>query len=210
MDIELKHLTNKLLKKELPNEIRKEFKTFLEQNSRQLTFNWHPLGFVHSKLCHIPNIGDLRLHVWLEDNRKTQFPPMPIHDHIFQVNSFVLAGSVTNHVYEIGSDSGSLYRIYEAEYAHGGSHLKPTEELLTCDLESSITYNKGDFYQVERDIFHETTVENESFAATLVIATEKDQTEQPKILGPTNGNDYFYKREQCNEPILKLLSKNLG
>ncbi|MGJ9460629.1 hypothetical protein [Oceanobacillus sp. CF4.6] len=209
MDTELKHLTNKLLKNESPDEILKDFKAYIEQKGSDIIFNWHPLGFVHSKLSYIPNIGDLRLHVWLEGHRKTQFPPMPIHDHIFQVNSFILAGSVTNHIYELGSGSGNLYRTYKAEYSNGGSLLSPTEELLTCTLKNSTTYNKRDFYSVELGVYHETTVENDNFAATLVIETEKDQTIQPKILGPTNNNDYFYKREKCKEPILKLLKDKL-
>ncbi|MFS0752628.1 hypothetical protein [Oceanobacillus sp. 1P07AA] len=209
MDTELKHLTNKLLKKESPDEVLKAFKTYIEQQGSEIIFNWHPLGFVHSKLSYIPNIGYLRLHVWLEGDRKTQSPPMPIHDHIFQVNSFILAGSVTNNIYELDSGSGNLYRTYKAEYNNDGSLLTPTEEILTCNLKNSTNYNKGDFYSVELGVFHETTVENGNFAATLVIETEKDQTIQPKILGPTKNSSYTYKRKKCDEPILTILKDKL-
>lgn len=209
MDTELIELTNKLLNRESPEQITKEFKLYIEEKSSYIIFNWHPLGFVYSKLCSIPNVGDLRLHVWLDGHRKIQSPAIPIHDHIFQVNSFILTGSITNHIYELGSDSGSLYRTYEAEYINGGSLLSPTEELLTCSLKDFTTYNKGDFYKVEIGAFHETIVENDEFAATLVIETNKKQTEQPKILGPINFDDYFYKREKCNEPILKILNEKL-
>ncbi|RFU60822.1 hypothetical protein [Bacillus sp. V59.32b] len=209
MDTELKLLTNKLLKKESPDQIVNDFKKYINQNSDHIIFNWHPLGFVHSKLCNIPNIGDLRLHVWLDGFRSTQLPHMPIHDHIFNVNSFILTGTVTNHIYELGTDNGHKYRAFEAEYNNGGSLLIPTEVLLTCSLKSSTVHNKGDFYIVEKGIFHETTVEEGNFAATLVIATEKDETKQPKILGPIKNDEYFYSREKCNEPILTILNDRI-
>lgn len=211
MDTELELLTNKLLKKESSEQIINDFKRYLNQNCNHIIFNWHPLGFVHSKLCYIPNIGDLRLHVWLEGFRNTQLPHMPIHDHIFNVNSFILSGTVTNHIYEVGNgnDNGHLYRTYEAQYKNVGSLLSPTEELLTCRLKSSAVHSKGDFYIVKKEIFHETTVEVGNFAATLVIATERDDTKKPKILGPIKSQEYFYSREKCNEPIFEIINERL-
>ncbi|CAH0184920.1 hypothetical protein [Peribacillus simplex] len=209
MDTELKLLTNKILKKESSKQIIYDFKKYLNQNSQHIIFNWHPLGFVHSKLCNIHNIGDLRLHVWLDGFRNTQQPHMPIHDHIFNVNSFILSGTVTNHIYEVGKDNGHLYRVYEAQYNNGGSLLSSTEELLTCRLKSSDKHSKGDFYIVKKEIFHESTVDVGDFAATLVIATERDDTKRPRILGPIKSHEYFYSREKCNEPILEIINERL-
>jgi hypothetical protein len=209
MGIELESLARKLLIKESPEQIAYEFKRYVNEYNNYILFNWHPLGFVHSKLCNIPNIGDLRLHVWLPGYRNAQLPQMPIHDHIFKVNSFILTGTVTNHIYETGKGSGQLYRTYKAKYNNRGSILIPQEELATCSLKSSTSHSKGDFYIVEKGIFHETTVETHEFAATLVIATEKAEDEHPKILGPIKNHEYFYSREECNEPILKILSERI-
>lgn len=209
MDIDLKLLTYKLLKRESPEKIVKDLKKHLKQNRKHIDFNWHPLGFVHSKLSYIPNIGDLRLHIWLEGDRKTQLPHMPIHDHIFNVNSFILTGNVKNHIYDLGNENGHLYRTYKAQYNNKGSLLMPTEELSTCSLKSSTKHSKGDFYIVEKGTFHETTVDDGEFAATLVVVTEKDETKQPKILGPVNSDKYFYSRDKCNEPIIKFLNERI-
>ncbi|WP_461611941.1 hypothetical protein [Cytobacillus kochii] len=209
MDINLKHVIKNLLRKEEPNQIVQDFKRFINYNSNQIKFNWHPLGFVHSKICSIPKIGDLRLHIWLGENRKTQLPYMPIHDHVFNVNSFILTGNVTNKVYEIGNATEDLYRKYEATYINGDSILYPTKELLNCNLKNSTIHSKGTFYTVPKGVFHESMVDEGEFASTLVIATDKDETIKPYILGPVKSEKFFYRRDTCSEPIIKMLNKKI-
>ncbi|MFQ3545803.1 hypothetical protein Q7A53_17120 [Halobacillus rhizosphaerae] len=197
-------LAKMMLKKDKRSIIKNTLKDFLIENGDQISFNWHPLGFLHSKLGHAAEVGDIRLHVWLPNNRKTQEPPMPIHDHVFNINSFILLGKVTNHIYDLTSSLGDKRQLYRVEYNNEGSLLKPLDTVIRCKLKSSQLYNKGEFYEVNKDKFHQTFVEIEDFTVTLVLTTDKDPVKEPNILGPLGQEEYFYKREKCEFPVIEL------
>lgn len=177
----------------------------LEENTLQ--GNWHPLGFIHIKIGSVENVGDLRLHIWSDRERKTQTPEMPIHNHVFTVNSHILIGKVTNKAYSI--TNGSKYRIYHIGYNESRSILTPTNSIVDSELISVSSYNKGDFYQVKVGDFHESQVNENEFSATIVLATDRIK-DSPVTLGTGDANtEYVYHRMPCEKTTLEGLINKL-
>ncbi|MCY7860538.1 hypothetical protein [Bacillus haynesii] len=209
MDTDLEYLFERILANAKHEEVLFYFKRVIDE--KNLYFNWHPLGFVHSKIASIPNLGDLRLHVWPALKRKTQKPEMPIHDHVFKINSFILFGEIKNHIYKVTNTEshGKKYRIYMADYVENKSILSPTNQIVNCELQDSKVYSSGNYYVIEKDTLHQSEVQEGQFAATLVVTTEKDNSIKPNILGPLRGGKYTYEREQCELPIIEMLCDKL-
>lgn len=174
---------------------------------KTLRGNWHPLGFIHLKLGTIENLGDLRLHIWSDTERKIQKPEMPIHNHVFTVNSHILIGRVINKEYKI--TKGADYRIYDIYYEGNSSILRASDCSVNCELVSISMNRTNDFYQVINGDYHESIVADSEFAATLVLATDKTN-ESPITLGFVNGkSEYVYDRIICEETTLLNLIRKL-
>ena len=62
------------------------------------SFIWHPLGFI---LCKLSEEGErkIRLHIWPNNNDRMQNPAWLIHDHLFHLKSWVIAGKIENTEY---------------------------------------------------------------------------------------------------------------
>src|SRR5690554_247700 len=88
-------------------------------------FMWHPLGFA---MCRVARRGkaSIRVHVWPSHNRYQQTPAWLIHDHLFHLKSWVLAGEIKNQEYMI-KPNGKDHVIYEARYEGDCSTLNKTE-----------------------------------------------------------------------------------
>lgn len=183
----------------------------LKRMENNLIGNWHPLGFVHFKLGSVQNIGDVRLHIWSNTIRKTQDPEMPIHNHVYTVNSHILIGNVTNKLYK--TISGNYSKIYNVSYDNHRSFLISSEQPVGYELVHEKTYRSGENYSVVRGEFHESIVRNDEFAATIVVATDKING-AAITLGPKEGSKiYKYKRELCDKvtinQVISILSDKL-
>lgn len=98
----------------------------------------HPNGFIQLDLdCYAPGLqqghsgGYRRLHVWNPPG--IELPRQPtrtaIHDHVFDMQSTVVVGKLTQVCYAliIGSGSKHTHQIYRADYnGPGDSTLQPT------------------------------------------------------------------------------------
>ena len=165
----------------------------------------HPLGFIHLKLFKKLNVS-LRLHIWQRQARKIQIPAWLIHNHIFDLKSYVLCGSINNLNYDVvKAENKPSYRIYEVIYDECESQLHVTDELVNCKLVESKTFKARDSYEVNREIFHTSTVELGQLTCTLVI-TSNEKAIKPKVIGKLRGESiYKYQRNQCDFEELRQI-----
>ena len=184
--------------------------SYLRCNSTVELSAWHPLGFVLFKLGSVEGLGSLRLHVWPDKDRRPQYPYWSIHNHMWDLNSHILCGAATNEIYDIKQSEGN-HQFYRVSYEGNNSILERTGRRLACQLGSSITYGRGEYYVVEGDIYHATKVAAETFTATLVLTTEAKKA-APTVVGDWNGNSkYIYARRMCNRrEFSKLLDQVLS
>ena len=143
---------------------------------------YHPLGFIHLKLFKKSNVS-LRLHLWQRQARKTQIPAWLIHNHIFDLESYVLCGSINNLNYKIvEAENNPSHRIYEVIYDECESQLHVTDKFVNYKLVESQIFEAGDTYKVNRGTFHTSIVEPGKFTCTLVI-TSNEIAIKPQVLG---------------------------
>ena len=177
--------------------------------------NLHPLGFVHTKLGVTEKDIELRLHIWPDDERPFQKPRLPIHDHVWHLDSHILTGGIENEIYQVEeTDQEPTHRIYQVSYdgEKEQSLLAPTEKAVRANLCREVTYEAKDHYSIDLSTYHASRVPESEFTATIV-ATSNSEKKPPKVLGPLNGDsEYTYNRQQCepkvaNRYINKLYEK---
>jgi hypothetical protein len=167
--------------------------------------SWHPLGFVH---CELARVGGsiYRLHLWPFRERRPKTPDWPIHNHVFDLTSKVLAGVITNREYSVCEKDDGGHSLYSVEYALNGSRIVRTETSVDVRLIHECSYERGGRYCVKRGQFHSSHVAFLAFAATLV-KTSDHRNESPLVVGGTQDceSEYSYYREQvAKDDFLKL------
>jgi len=80
-------LVSKLDSRQITSEDVRQVIEYAYSNS--VVFNWHPLGFIHCLLFSYDGTS-LRLHVRPADERRYQEPEFAVHDHIFNMTSYVV------------------------------------------------------------------------------------------------------------------------
>lgn len=175
----------------------------LERSSASLAASWHPLGFMHIGLGEVAQGAKLRFHTWLPHERHTQDPPLPIHDHIFHLESHVLTGIVVNHFYQVEDSTTGEHSRYDVAYDGHESILSPRGDRVHCRLVSSVAYAAGDQYEVPKDQFHATEVAEGLLSATVVLSTATG-AQKPVVIGPPNRREpYRYRRNACSSEALR-------
>jgi hypothetical protein len=173
-------------------------------------FNWHPLGFVHYKL--FENDGTiLRLHIWPSTGRRYQEPQFTIHDHIFDMTSYIVTGVQTNVLYKVYSDSEKPNgKLYSVGYVEGQSWVRDIGRQISFIELSRTEYKKNETYSMTEAIFHESDIRNDALVCT-VVTTKNKLSRTPIVIGPIEGEkEYRYVRENCSLEVSKeLLQKVL-
>lgn len=152
---------------------------------------WHPLGFVSCVIYEEPRLLTVRVHYWPLGKRRVKNPNWPIHTHCYDLSSLVLAGCVRDIQYDVRT--GDSYTVYKVNYYEGGSEIVDTYSSVRI-LE---TVNKvraaGEQYVVNRGIYHQTLVQKDDCAVTVVVLSNFGG-EAPRVLGMSAAVRYPYDR----------------
>lgn len=177
-------------------------KTFEKTNLLEGNVFFHPLGFAYTELFVFSNRDAIRINIW-STVRHPQTPSMEIHDHFYNINSFVIAGKLTNIVYDVSAVSPN-HSVYKGTFDSAeGRTLKRTEECLNAEISSTQIINQGDFYYLPKGSLHSSYVPPKEFTCTFVLASQRDSSTS-RILGPLNGLDnYFYQNRTMDTKTLK-------
>lgn len=173
----------------------KNYLGFLYENINELRSKavplWHPLGFVSCIIKETQNYT-LRVHFWPKGERRVKNPDWPIHTHSYFLSSFVLRGSVRDIRYK--TIDGGQGVIYSVRYFNGGSEITQTEKEIGVVPIVDELRNSGDSYEVGLDVFHQSVVEKESSAVTLVALSQFVDS-PPLVLGSSAEEKYPYDRK---------------
>lgn len=175
--------------------------------SSSYSFFWHPLGFV---MCKLANKGptSLRVHVWPNSLENQQQPAWLIHDHLFSLKSWVLAGEIENREYSVDF-SGLDHAIYETRYEEGNSLLQKSTQYCSKKLERTIVVNEGETYKVKSGVFHQSLSLSDRVSLT-VCETNDDLARAPRVLGSSGGEYlYSYRRRAVTRSEINDLIKRI-
>lgn len=166
------------------SELKRFLRKALPDKIFSLQPNWHPLGFIHCKIAE-SNLDTFRLHIWPIDILPEFSQAHKIHDHLFNVESLVLVGSILceEYIFLENLSSTATHRIVNVDYSGASPILY--ESNLTGMLRSSasIITVEGDFYKLPSMVLHESTLSSQRTAITLVRTTNPIEY-NPRIILP--------------------------
>jgi hypothetical protein len=154
----------------------------------------------------------LRLHIWNESfaNEFTgnEFGKYKVHSHLFNAQSQVLVGSLSNHRYEVleteETSEESLYKIeWKSEKDDEGLSKRKSE--LNVDLKnvklkkaSSETVTIGQEYSVSINEYHSSNSNTPLTATLFLFNSDEGLNNLSKVVGPKNDPETGFKYEQIN------------
>jgi hypothetical protein len=166
-------------------------------------FFWHPLGFI---FCKLSQEGErkIRLHIWPNNNDRMQKPSWLIHDHVFDLKSWVIAGKIENIEYTV-TDKKPNYSVYSAGYEKDSSVLYRTDRQICINEGKRSLVRSGEVYSVLSGVLHQSVSLSE--ATSLTVCETIDQPNRsPTIAGDINGMArYSYTRSKVNEKDLQSI-----
>jgi hypothetical protein len=105
-----------------------------------------------------------------------------VHDHVFDIDSFIVQGAVRQTLYEAVSDPTGAWEAFQVSYDSGGSDLNATNNRMTLRVLREEVHREGDRYWLENGILHR-LVPVTGAAVTLVLTHPHGGT--PISLGPS-------------------------
>ncbi|GAA3628147.1 hypothetical protein [Flavivirga jejuensis] len=172
---------------------------FLIDDINNICAEWHPLGFIYIKLIQGKK-NDYRLHIWPKETRSSNKTKHPIHNHIYNIESLVVSGKVGCEAYSIEKKTISKTKLYKVHYSKSGSKLVSTNESVNIEKKNISWTNTGNTYIIEKGDYHQSVVEQNTFAATVVKNYNKSDNIKPTVI--VNEVD-FYKHNCPTEKIDK-------
>jgi len=199
----LKNITEALKQLEAGTYVAKDLAAYPYDAEKD--YFWHPLGFLMSKLFEEPPLA-LRIHIWPKGGGREQNPSWPIHDHIFNMRSWILQGAIRNTVY-CESECSPNFHLYLASYKDGESVLSRAKNGICLKKKYEEKYEAGQSYAVEAKVFHSSSHEKDTTTITAVL-TNSISLDPPRIAGAIDGlEEYRYLRGIASkEEVLKIIS----
>jgi len=155
----------------LAQEVDSEVIPHLEQHAGK----WHPLGFAVYPLG-VDGVGcSLRLHVWPRAKRRVESFGPNIHNHAWQLSSYVMRGKYVDTLFDkvnVGGrdESVLIYFPFQLSYGEGGvNNLNPQGgQVALLPLETRVV-GEGKIHHIKDDVFHLPEIEETLLTATLVL-----------------------------------------
>jgi hypothetical protein len=129
---------------------------------------WHPNGFVVFRIGDAGRLGQLRLHVWPEGDRRGVAEHPEIHSHNWDLASLVLAGTYVDDLYAFDDDAERFY-AHAVSYDGGGDSLTPTGERVGLRRNTRREVAAGSFHFIPAGMPHRTHIEPGKLVVTLVV-----------------------------------------
>jgi hypothetical protein len=167
------------------------------------SFIWHPLGFIFCELSK-ERERKIRLHIWPNNNDRMQKPAWLIHDHLFNLKSWVVAGRIENIEYSVEEGTPN-YRVYYARYEGDSSVLYRTDKEIFITENIRYLVSAGEGYSVLSGVLHQSVSVSETTSVTVCETIDQPNI-IPSIAGDISGVDkYSYIRVKVDESDLQSI-----
>lgn len=140
---------------------------------------YHPLNFVAIRAEDGAGLG-LRLHLWDSRFRFGQ-QGFEVHDHVFDLDSFVVSGTVRQTLYEAESTDEGELAAYEVQYGTHAALLKAVHDRLKLNVTRVDDFSEGQRYELPPRVLHR--LELVTLAAITLVLTRMGAG-SPVSIGP--------------------------
>lgn len=145
----------------------------------------HPLGFLFCRLHQFPNNETIRIHIW-SDKENIQKPLMDIHNHFYNIISYIAVGSVSNTLFNASTEEPHTHATYTGSYQNNEKRIlsKNEESYKLEELETHII-SEGELYTIRKSEIHEgDSIDHFSIS---IVYTEDPGNPSPLVFGPIDG-----------------------
>lgn len=165
----------------------------------------HPNGFIQLDLT---KDGSVRFHVWPAVPIPAQKTRHTIHDHVFDMQSTILAGKMVNVLYkgvplsefQVHHALFPMFRMYRAtRIAKDDTVLAPADEnIYALTIAYRESCEPGETYFMQKGLLHDSVPEG--LTCTLMYKLNPDAEYRPIVAVPTDTvPDNDFRRETTDE-----------
>lgn len=104
-----------------------------------------------------------------------------IHDHVYELNSLVLAGSMQHETFGLTPTKGGRHEMFRVIYTHQGSGLCTTGQMVELQASTQHIYSAGMAYRLEAGVLHRVTPHMLPIA-TLVLTIRQDAPASARVV----------------------------
>lgn len=141
----------------------------------------HPLGFYYASEP-LDHNRQFRFHLWpLDWSTPEQEKHRELHDHLYSLNSLVIAGALRHETFEVVQDENGPYEICRVEYGSSGSGVHGTATYGVEEIVTSGAHVSGCAYRLRPGTFHRVTPLKLP-SATLVLTDVESGPRQARVL----------------------------
>jgi len=172
----------------------------------------HPNGFLQldlepDRMSTGRPIAKRRLHIF-DDSLPRQEVRTTVHDHIFDMSSFVVKGTILNDTYvPVPDDDGDL-EIYQAQEAKcTETNLVPTGKRCTLKLKKTEYVYMGETYRFPAFAFHDSR--HIGVAVTIMTKGTSFPLKTPRVLVPVDAlpDNNFSREDQDIDALWELVQR---
>lgn len=172
-----------------------------------ISFSWHPLGFMMATLLD-EDSEKIRLHLWTNTFDKAQKPTWLVHDHTFDLTSWVLSGSIKNIEYKELA-LAETHQLYSVSYNSTGSVLTKLDQGYSFAVDKTQEVNEGETYRISAGTFHQSLSLSPRTTVTMCHTVEKKNT-PPLVIGDIDGvEQYHYHRSPVHISELQVVIEQI-
>lgn len=177
------------------NETVKEILRYLISHSQVFLGVWHPLGFINIKL---DAENTVRLHIWNAASTKRYNPISSIHNHEWQLTSYVIIGTLYNHTYQVIKNPAlPTHQLCRVKSQGLVNYIELTDTQVAYTLSRTEIIVQGEIYTVPPRVFHSTSVKEDITTATIMLESPGYDEDPEIIVGPDHHASWEMTRKAC-------------
>jgi hypothetical protein len=173
----------------------------------------HPLGFLRVPIIRTPSTG-LYVHIWTQLIDLPRPSTSAIHAHNWHLLSRVIAGTVTNQVFNAQESDNGDYHLFEIlHHSETVDELCSTGRLFRCINYSEDHYLAGDYYRLAANTFHTSTVTLLADTVTLVLSTDRTSAIEYALDKSVRGTHLVHRKPCTRQELyaaVPILIERLG
>jgi len=172
------------------------FRLIEAQQMRRTKLKLHPNGFLQLPLSIGESAHDsrLRFHIWSERIPARGERAFRIHDHIFDMDSYVLYGSLLDKHYDVRENAAGDYVMLQSD---GTGQLNRTEKYFSCEARAPRIIKAGSIYPIPQGQFH-ISEPQEDLVATVIYKPHINHSARSRVIAR---RDYQKPRVEVNRDI---------
>ncbi|MEY2536522.1 MAG: hypothetical protein QOG67_262 [Verrucomicrobiota bacterium] len=152
----------------------------------------HPFGFFYASET-VTAEEKVRFHLWpngwavpLQEHGRE------LHDHNYELYSLIISGALRNETFTTKPAFEDGYEVYVTSYTADGSKLTRTNDVVSVEPRTDVTYPTGKMYRLSPGIVHRVTPQQFP-AATIVLTAMTKGAGHARVLikGGCTGSQRF-------------------